>query len=357
MHTVKVGIICNYYLQPDRIGGMDRFFVAFDAFCKEKQYSIDWFFAGCPIPFYESLNIISEENKNVEHIFLEYCKTSNKKYDVVFTHFLPLCTPFFKKAGAFVNAIIAVDHNPRPLKGFPLKKKIKNLIKGILFARYITRFVGVSSYTCESIAQDYGRACAKKTVRIYNGVDTSLYVRKKEKNNPKKFIVVSHLRPSKGIKDLIEAAHKLPLSLREKLKVDIYGEGPQEEELKALTDQYQLKNLHFKGSNPHLPEIIGMYDYMLQPTYMECFSLSILESLAANVPVITTTVGGNPEIIVNEKNGFLFSPGDIDAFQNVLHEILDGTKNIENDVFPEIEEHYHLNRMVHEYGKLLEACI
>ena len=45
---------------------------------------------------------------------------------------------------------------------------------------------------------------------------------------------------------------------------------------------------------------------MLQPTHMECFSLSILESFAANVPVITTNVGGNKEVIDEGENGYIF---------------------------------------------------
>ena len=39
---------------------------------------------------------------------------------------------------------------------------------------------------------------------------------------------------------------------------------------------------------------------------MECFSLSILESLSANIPVITTTVGGNLEVVTHEENGFIY---------------------------------------------------
>jgi len=60
----------------------------------------------------------------------------------------------------------------------------------------------------------------------------------------------------------------------------------------------------FFGSSPKLNQIYSKYDYMIQPTYMECFSLSILESLSANVPVITTTVGGNEKVIVEDVNRF-----------------------------------------------------
>jgi glycosyltransferase involved in cell wall biosynthesis len=54
------------------------------------------------------------------------------------------------------------------------------------------------------------------------------------------------------------------------------------------------------GSTANLSELYCRYDYMF-PSHMECFSLSILESLSANVPVITTNVGGNEEVIINNK--------------------------------------------------------
>src|SRR5690606_10572648 len=126
------------------------------------------------------------------------------------------------------------------------------------------------------------------------------------------FIVASHLRESKGLQDLIEAVNLLEEPFKQKVAIDIFGEGPFMSRLKELVEQYELQpQIKFKGSTSQLPKLFQNYSYMLQPTYMECFSLSILESLAANVPVITTPVGGNLEVITHGSNGFIFSPKDI----------------------------------------------
>ncbi|MGK4569282.1 glycosyltransferase [Flavobacterium sp. 3HN19-14] len=110
----------------------------------------------------------------------------------------------------------------------------------------------------------------------------------------------------------------------------------------------------FMGSRPNLHEIFCQYDYMLQPTHMECFSLSILESLAANVPVITTNVGGNEEAVTNGENGFIFKAKNVDALAEILENILNGNLKIEKEVSSFITSHFSLEQMVEKHLKLLE---
>jgi glycosyltransferase involved in cell wall biosynthesis len=86
---------------------------------------------------------------------------------------------------------------------------------------------------------------------------------------------------------------------------------------------------------------------------MECFSLSILESLAANVPVITTTVGGNLEIIEHNENGFIFEPKDYLALAAILKNIVLGKISINKEVSLQIEKEFNLGKMVDQYIQLL----
>ena len=357
MREIKtIAVVCNYDLKPDRIGGMDRFFKAYNKALLEEGKSVIWFFSGGEIfEFYEGFILHIAANDNVEELYIDYLK-NNKMIDATVTHFVALCTPFYKNIRKHrVKKIIAVDHNPRPLSGFPWKKKIRNRIKGILFSDYIDLFVGVSHYTACHILKDYGNNLASKTVTVYNGVDTSIYLKRTE-DNLGKFIIASHLRVSKGIQDLIEAVHLLPFEIQKMIKIDIYGEGPLENDLKDRIKKYNLqKTIKIMGSSPYLHVEFKNYSYLLQPTYMECFSLSILESLAANVPVITTPVGGNLEIITEGINGFLFPPGDIKALQTLLKKIVLKEISIKREVNSEIEENYHLQNMVRNHIDLLKC--
>jgi glycosyltransferase involved in cell wall biosynthesis len=86
---------------------------------------------------------------------------------------------------------------------------------------------------------------------------------------------------------------------------------------------------------------------------MECFSLTILESLSANVPVITTTVGGNLEVVKDSHNGFVFEPKDIVKLTQILQDLWVGKIGIPNDVHSLIKEKFTLENMVDNHYNLL----
>ncbi|MEG9328945.1 glycosyltransferase family 4 protein [Salinimicrobium catena] len=356
--SCKVGIVCNYELKEDRIGGMDRFFKGFNKELINRGAEVSWFFRGNKKnSFYKDLDVHLSGKERVEKFFITQ-RSAFDDFDVVITHFVELCTPFFKNIKSYGKGtyVIAVDHNPRPIPGFPIKKRLKNKIKGYLFSPYIDLFVGVSKYTVNQIIKDYGSAVKNKTRLVYNGVDTTIY-KKRKKENRRRFLVASHLRQSKGIQDLIEAVNMLPDEVKKQVKIDIYGEGPLESQLKNRVMDLDLENIiKFCGSTSALPELFQNYSYLLQPTYMECFSLSILESLASNVPVITTPVGGNKEIIKENENGFIFEAGDVQALSQILKEVVQKERSINSGVYEQIESDYNLNLMVQNHIELL-PCI
>ena len=112
--------------------------------------------------------------------------------------------------------------------------------------------------------------------------------------------------------------------------------------------------VHFKGSSPNVNELLSEYHYLIQPTYMECFSLSILESLAANIPVITTPVGGNTEVIVNNKNGFIFEAKDSKSLTKLLDSIIRGKKRIKGNTRTIIESRFSIDIMVKNHLNILD---
>ncbi|MCG2611255.1 glycosyltransferase family 4 protein [Flavobacterium sp. SM15] len=358
MKKMKIAVVCNYRLLPDRVGGMDRFYWLFDQKCKQAGFEIQWFFPNkSDHGSYESLTIFApESNEPLEHFFNRHIRENNDKFDVVMTHFLELCTSFFKKVKAHhASRTIAVDHNPRPLTGYPLKKRIVKKIKGLVFSKYTDLFIGVSEYTKFHIINDFGTGLKNKTIVIYNGILHELYSKRVGRNAKEtNFLVASHLRFSKGIQDLISAIGMMPSEIKKKLKIDVYGQGDYKDELLRMIAKDNLQaNFNFLGSVPNLYETYYKYDYLLQPTHMECFSLSILESLGANVPVITTAVGGNEEVIKNGENGYIFKAKDVSALKNIVEKVYLGEMGIVADTSKLIEEQFSIEKMVNDYFQLL----
>lgn len=352
----KIAVVCNYALNPNRIGGMDRFWVAYDKKAKVLGYEVDWYFTDYQsFDFFSGLTIFSADNQNMESFFLGKVHQEHLKYDVLVTHFLALCTSFFKKAKTFgIQQAIAVDHNPRPLEGFPLSKIIKNKIKGVLYSKYIDQFIGVSEYTRKHILKDYGFFLDKKTSVVYNGIDTSVFV-KRFNENKNKFVLTSHLRESKGIQDLLRALSLLESNIINQIQIDIYGEGPYEEELRRLTHKFNLAGIvNYKGSSSKLNELYMDYAYLIQPSYGETFCYSIIESLVCNVPAITTLEAGNVlSVIEDKKNGFLFNAGNTQQLATILKNIVLGNLKIENDVSIQIGKDFNLEKMVNKHIQLL----
>ncbi|SHG30937.1 Glycosyltransferase involved in cell wall bisynthesis [Flavobacterium fluvii] len=352
----KIAVVCNYALNPNRIGGMDRFYVGYDKKAKELGYEVEWYFLDYePFYFYSRLTIFSANNQNVESFFLKKVNQENLRYDILVTHFLALCTSFFKKAkGEGIQQTIVVDHNPRPLEGFPLSKILKNKAKGILYSRYIDQFIGVSEYTRKHILKDYGFFLDKKTTVVYNGIDTSVFV-KRIRENKNKFILTSHLRESKGIQDLLKALSLLESNITNQMQIDVFGEGPYEGELRRLTNKFNLAGIvNYEGSSSNLNKLYSEYAFLIQPSHGETFCYSIIESLVCKVPVVTTLEAGNVLSVIEENtNGFLFNAGNYQQLATILKNIVLGDLKIDKDFSLQIEKDFNLEKMVNEHIQLL----
>jgi len=354
----KIAILCNYELLPERVGGMDYFFWQFDFQCKKNNIEVDWFFPNTSHHGgYSDLTIYASETETVEKYFLKFCEQNNTNYSHIITHFIELCTPFFKKAKLLSNAkIIAIDHNPRPLNGYPLEKKFKKKFKGLLYSKYIDAFIGVSDYTKTELIKDFGLQIKNKIQVIHNGIDIdAIQVRTERSPTKPSFLTASHLRESKGIQDLIQAVCLLPESIKQEIVIDIHGDGPHREQLQNQVKKLSLEScFNFKGSISNLKAIYCDYDYLIHPSYEETFCYTVVEALAANTKVITTNEGGNVlGIITNMDNGFLFGAKNIKQLSALITEIWRGNLKIIKETRSDIEQRFSLEKMVDNHIKLI----
>ena len=355
----KIAILCNYELLPERVGGMDHFFWLFDKKCKENNIQADWYFPNrSSHGEYSSFTTKQSQHQNVESFFLKKCKEKQLDYSHIITHFVELCTPIFYKISQVSNAkIIAVDHNPRPLNGYPLKKRLEKKVKGMLFSRYIDVFIGVSDYSKNQLIKEFGSQISKKLIVIFNGLEIDKFKKKTNFEFKNRFIVASHLREDKGIQDLILAVNDLHEQLKNNLKIDIYGGGYYEEKLKSLIRQFSLTSIFsFKGSVSNLNEIYCDYDYLIHPSHGETFCYSVVESLLSNLPVITTQNQGNVLRLVEENgNGFLFEVTKTAELKTILEKII--SKEYYIDDFSMQNEKVNtlsLEKMVENHYKLIQ---
>ncbi len=157
---------------------------------------------------------------------------------------------------------------------------------------------------------------------IYNSFneDTKINCKKNKKAKKDVLVSVGRLVPWKGFSELIKIMPEL-LKENKNFVLNIIGDGPERENLEKLIDKLKLKTKVFlmgKMSKDELFCEIKKSKIFLLNTSYEGFSHQILEVMKLGVPVITTNVGGNPEVIVNEKNGILVTLGDMETFKSEI---------------------------------------
>jgi glycosyltransferase involved in cell wall biosynthesis len=101
------------------------------------------------------------------------------------------------------------------------------------------------------------------------------------------------------------------------------GSGDQESKCRELIQKLNLESrIHLLGYRTDTANLLSAADIYLLPTKRENLSMSLLEALAAGLPIITTPVGGNLELVQAEKTAILADAGNIAALSGALERLL-----------------------------------
>jgi glycosyltransferase involved in cell wall biosynthesis len=83
-----------------------------------------------------------------------------------------------------------------------------------------------------------------------------------------------------------------------------------------------MDDVRFLGKQLGLVELLSISDLMLMPSQSESFGLSALEAMACEVPVVSTSVGGLPEVVVHDETGYIAEIGDISRMARYAIDLL-----------------------------------
>ena len=180
------------------------------------------------------------------------------------------------------------------------------------------------------IEEGYDRA---RIVVIRNGITLSKYG-KSEKGaalrrelglppSAELVVVFSRLNQMKGIQYFLEAAMTLSGSFPN-ARFLIVGDGGSRSELEEQACRMGLgQRAVFTGFRKDVPELLSEAAVSVLPSLSEGLSNSLLESMAAGVPVVATRVGGNPEVIEHGVTGLLVPPRDSAALAAAIRRLLE----------------------------------
>ena len=158
---------------------------------------------------------------------------------------------------------------------------------------------------------------------LYNPCPT---IESNQTNNirEKKILFAATLYKEKGYLDLIEAFAKV-YAKHPDWKLILAGNGSQDEGL------MRIKELGIQGGATFLGWVSGeakerefqTASIFCLPSYAEGFPMAVLDAWANGLPVVTTPVGGIPDIVIDGDNGLLFNPGDIGALARQLNRLIE----------------------------------
>jgi glycosyltransferase involved in cell wall biosynthesis len=203
-------------------------------------------------------------------------------------------------------------------------------LNGGKFYKYICRFLVNNSdalVVLSEIWNDFFKANfkIKKILVIKNPVEHMQQVVVSKKNNAEVvFLFLGRIADHKGVFDLVNLITKEQEFLRGKSKFLIGGNHEVARLKKAIEDGGIGDIVEYIGwvQNDEKAKFFSMSDYFILPTYEEGMPMTILEAFSYGKPVITTPVGSIPEVVENNKNGILFTPGDMAQLKKIILEAI-----------------------------------
>lgn len=139
---------------------------------------------------------------------------------------------------------------------------------------------------------------------------------------PVKLLFLGLIGFRKGLFDLLTVLEKNH-DFDSRIQLTIGGNGEVDRLQQVIADNHPAGNVEFAGwvTGDKKQQLLRECDVYILPSYHEGLPISILEAMASGKPIISTTVGGIPEVVVPGKNGWLFAPGDLEALHNILQEV------------------------------------
>jgi glycosyltransferase involved in cell wall biosynthesis len=172
------------------------------------------------------------------------------------------------------------------------------------------RRAGLEARTCDEAT----------TVVIHNGVDLGRPTARGSGAERCRLVTVGRLQAPKDTLTLVRALAELPRGACEAV---IVGGGPDRPAVESEARRLDLESVvHLAGERNDVPELLAASDVFVLSSRSEGLPLSILEAMAAGLPVVATNVGGVPELVVEGETGFLVPPGDPQALAGALERLL-----------------------------------
>ena len=224
--------------------------------------------------------------------------------------------------------------------------------------RLTRRVIGVSCDAAQ-LCQQQDRRSQDKITTIWNGINLDRFVYRGPKQTPTA-ISVARLSPLKDFPTLLRAVPQILQHVPD-FRLQIIGDGPERTQLESLIDELNIRaHVQLLGERHDVADLLAESGFFVSSSLSEGISLTLLEAMAVGLPVVTTSVGGNPEIVIDGKTGRLVPAGDPAALANAIVALC-----AERDLWSamgtlgrqRVEQNFEIRQMIRSYETLYEELL
>jgi len=197
------------------------------------------------------------------------------------------------------------------------------LIKNADAIRTITSFI-------RNKIQKYAKH--KYVIQFPGYIDIDYFLKEEQnlqKKETKTILFIGALHYLKGVHHLLEAIPRIKSMGIQKIQVIIVGNGPYHSVLRELSLKLNIEeDVLFIGRKTQLEvkKYILQSDVIVLPSLSEGLGRVLIEAMACGKPVVASRIGGIPEIIKENYNGFLFQPGNVGELASKIYKVLENPK-------------------------------
>ncbi len=224
--------------------------------------------------------------------------------------------------------------------------------------RMTNRVLGVSEDAAR-MCGDQDKGSRGKIEAIWNGIDVDKFVFRGPVDQPVA-ISVARLSPEKDYPTLLRA---VALAIQEvpDFRLRLVGDGQERLRLEQLAAELNIADhVEFLGEQRDIPDLLATAGFFVSSSLTEGISLTLLEAMAVGLPVLTTAVGGNPEIVVEGKTGRMVPSADVELLAQAIVEMCR-----DREAWPvmgqlgrqRVEQQFEIRKMVQQYQDLYRELV
>lgn len=272
-----------------------------------------------------------------------------------FTDISNIDTWFAARIAGFTGVRVPTIHNDLKLRDSRIKSSLK---KRILY--FLHRLSCISASKAVVVSQsalvsfcDHYKIDPNKVCCIYNPVIPDSYdfvpmdTRENQKNEIR-LVAVGRLVEQKNYLLMLDVMAFLNSEQQQEFKLDIFGEGELEEDLKRYSEEKGLAEfVSFRGFSSELDRALPEYDCFILTSDWEGFGNVLVEAMACGVPVVSTSCPSGPEEVLDSgRFGALVEPGNARLFTDAVVRTINQ---------PQVFDRYELDRHLDQFRQSVIA--